>query len=251
MPKVTEKELTEGKLRCFIYGGTGVGKTHLAGTTLLVDEMCPVFYADFEDGVGSISDKLKANWSRVDLWTMESLDDMRQMSSIMKDPETKYKTVIIDSASAWWTLLMRENLINQGRESGMPQIQDYGVVSDTMLQLLRVTIQKRKLNLIITCGESAQKDEISGGLYREPAMVGQLVQKMPPLFDLVGYLDADLKAVKEGELKEAKRTLQTQPFSRIRAKSRLPKSFPAVLSDPTMAAIWNAWSHRFDNIKTQ
>ena len=181
---------------------------------------------------------------------MQSLDDMRQMSSVMKDPETKFKTVIIDSASAWWTLLMKENLAQQGRETGMPQIQDYGIVSDTMLQLLRVTIQKRKLNLIITCGESAQKDDLSGGLYREPAMVGQLVQKMPPLFDVVGYLDADLKAVKEGELKEAKRTLQTQPFSRVRAKSRLPKSFPAVLSDPDMAQIWNAWSHRFDTIKT-
>jgi len=251
MPRVTEKELTEGKLRCFIYGGTGVGKTVLAGSSVLVPDMCPIFYADFEDGVGSISAKLKAKWNSVELWTMQSLNDMREMATVMKSEDTKFKTVVIDSASAWWTLLMREHLAAQGRDSGMPQIQDYGVVSDTMLQLLRVAIQKRRLNLIITCGESAQKDEISGGLYREPAMVGQLVQKMPPLFDVVGYLDADIKASREGEIKEARRTLQVQPFSRVRAKSRLPDSFPSVLMDPDMGKIWNAWSHRFDNIKVQ
>lgn len=249
MPQLTQEDLSQGKLRCFVYGHTGVGKTRFCGSALEIPEMCPVLYCDFEDGRASIAGMLTKHWDNVAVWSMQSLEDMRMMARVLRSDEPEFRTVIIDSAPEWWSLLMTEHLEAQGLDQA--RIQDYGIVSDAILGVLRAAIRKHQLHLLVTCGEEVEKDEMTGGLYRRPGMTGQLAEKLPRLFDIVGYMEGDIKATKDGDVRTDTRTMQVQPFSRTRAKSRLPDGFPVIVPEPTMHIFWDAWVHRFDTIDKQ
>jgi hypothetical protein len=85
-------------INMLIYGEPGIGKTRLAGSSIMVPEMCPVLLLDFEGGTLSLAGDYKA----VEVWP----DPEGEKRPTWKDVDTlygtlynknPYKTIILDS----------------------------------------------------------------------------------------------------------------------------------------------------------
>lgn len=243
MPKLTLEDIDSGKLRCLFYGPVGTGKTTLCTSALLVPEMCPVLYMDVEGGIDSVKTVFKDHWDKVEVWSMVGEKDVRAMEVAMFSPKTPFRTVVLDSLTEFHSILMDVALDDANRSGGTPQIQDYGTVSNRMLKFFRRVRKKKecKVHFLATASESFTEDQMSNALHTEPDIVGQLTQRVPRFFHIVGHLTARIVASKGGDIKKDVRSMQVQPFSRIRAKDRAPKGrLGAVVSDPTMQKLWNA-----------
>ncbi len=241
MPRLTLKDLETGNMSCIIYGPTGAGKTTLCASALLVSEMCPILYMDVEGGIASVKELFKEHWDSMQVWSMDGEDDVEVMEVGMFSPKTPFKTVVIDSLTEFHAVLMEIALLDAHRGGSTPQIQDYGTVSARMLSFLRRVRKESRVHFLTTASESFTEDQMSNALHTEPDIVGQLTQRVPRFFDLVGHITARITAAKDGGVKKDVRSLQVQPFGRIRAKTRTRKGLlGAVVTDPVMQTIWDA-----------
>jgi hypothetical protein len=122
--------------------------------------------------------------------------------------------------------------------NNMPQLQDYGGASATMLGFLRNLRKNAVVHFLTTAGQAMVKDEAIGALHMSPDIVGKLSYRVPRFFHIVGHLTATLRASREGEVSKEIRRLQVQPFGKVRAKDRSGK-LGAILLEPTMQKIYD------------
>lgn len=239
MPVVKVEDLASGPIRILVYGPTGAGKTYFCGTALEVDELCPILYVDFEAGIASIRHMLLRHRDRAAILHVSNMKDIDVVSSASLG-KTKAKTIILDSLSEMHAFLLSDVMTRAGRPNGPPQQQDFGDVHNAMLMFMRRAKEANAVNLICTAGEAVTENEMTGLLRIQPDVVGKLAWRLPRFFDILGYLDTQGR--KRGKTVEIIRTLQTQPFNRIRAKSRISLDvIPPVLLDPTMQRVYDGF----------
>lgn len=224
------------KIKLLVHGETGTGKTYLAGTAAQVDEMCPVLYFDFEQGIMTLANIPEAlDEERLVPWDVSDSKDLLMVEKNLESPPENAKTVVLDSMTEMYGLMMRIYLADQGRANTPPQIQDYNFVHHRMMQVLR-TIKALDCHIIATAGTEMNKDEMSGEIHQEPDVTGKMNHRVGRYFDIVGYLSVRVSR-QRGDAKIT-RTLQVVPYGRVRAKDRSGQ-LGIDLAEPTMERIYS------------
>lgn len=211
-------------VKALLFSPAGHGKTHFLGTAMDDERTSPMLLLDFEGGDETLSGL------DIDVAPIRDWDDYNEAYEVMSDPDTKYRSMGIDSISEThiWGLLSRisekgdtrkdPDLIEQG---------DYGVVSTQMRRLLR---EFRDLPLHVFYTASAKEIEERGvGKVKVPAMAGQMSDEVVHLMSVVGYL---AKGEEDGE------TVRSLLFNEqgYRTKIRMPWGMeaPDYLDNPTI-----------------
>ena len=239
MPRITRELLRATKSMILVYGGLGVGKTYFCGGALDYEELRPVFYVDTETGYRSIRSRIEEHYDDVEVWSLNSLNEMTHVLPVLFK-KSRFKTVVFDSLTEYYALLMAAHMVVTKRdEDSTPTQQDYGIVGNRMMKLIRNIRKLGVTNFVATASAEVREDEMQGTTLITPDIVGKLSRRVPKLFDVVGYLDSELRASSTGEMRRAKRTLQVQPYGRIAAKDRTG-SLGMVLNDPTLIEVHRA-----------
>lgn len=78
-------------INMIIYGDTGVGKTHLAGSAADSTALAPVLMIDVEGGTLTLAGK------QIDVFRPTNWGDVQEAYNVLRSEDHPYKTVIIDS----------------------------------------------------------------------------------------------------------------------------------------------------------
>jgi len=239
MPIMKLDDIVTTTLRFLVYGPPGAGKTYLMGSALDVPEMCPILWFECDSGLLSIKNRLQEHWDRIKILKLETRQDIEMIRSVVQARPAKAKTLVIDSLTELHALVLSARLETQGRGGQTPQIQDYGSVSSFILDTLRALTRRDDMNLLVVCGERYQTDESTGALHIVPDATGQLCQRIPRYFHIVGYLTADVKSDSKGNVKTLSHVMRVQPYGRVYAKDRTPDSpFGTAVADPTIEMLY-------------
>lgn len=210
-----------------VYGDSGVGKTVLAGSASMVEEMCPVLLLDVEGGTMS----LKNTYPDVDVVRIESWRDMQSVYDPLYDRELPYRTVILDSLTEMQKLsmntIMRELLNNDpSRDPDVPGMREWGKSTEQIRRLVR-GFRDLPTNTIVTALAKQDKDQRTGLTKIQPSLPGKLAAEIPGFLDIVAYYYIKVRN------DDIKRLLLTQPTETQVAKDRTGQ-LPMVVEEPTM-----------------
>lgn len=202
-------------LTMLVFGASGAGKTHLAGTLDDIPELHPVLYLHREGGVRTIR--------HVEHFEVEEVTSTAVVEAVrlaLREDPNRWGVVVMDSLSGLYDLLLEE-LVRKGclerpsHDKLVPELRDYLKAKIIMSRYARV-LTKLPCHFIATCLEHTTRDELSGMIRTLPALAGKLEHELGKYFDIVGYLSVQ---VGEGE-DERERVLMLEGTRRIQAKNR-------------------------------
>lgn len=224
-----------GWVNLLVYGEPGVGKTRLAGSSVLVPEMCPVLLMDFEGGTLSLAGDMRD----VDVIRPTTPQEIDNLYGNLYD-NCPYKTVVVDSLSELQKILMQGVMRevvkkDSDRDPDVPGIREWGKNGAQVRAFVRA-FRDLPCNTIFTALAEESKDERSGINKVRPALPGKLKAEVAGYVDIVLYMysrDTQIPGSKEREIKSL---VLTQGTERQVAKDR-SGSLPLVIESPTMANI--------------
>lgn len=243
LSKARELEDTPLFLKMLIYGESGAGKTRLAASSHVVDELSPVLLVDAEAGVASVVNVypgikvLSLSEAKAAFWR-ENPDDSFDYAGWLEElvdeleEDTTYKTVIIDSLSEVQNALIVSHLVNEAAQDStkdvdLPSQRDFLKVSN-LLRALVCRFRDLQKNIIFTCLEREGSGRDDSRLV--PALMPSLASTVPAYMDVVGRL---CTVPTEGGLE---RRLYTSLTPRYIAKDRRGV-LPPTITNPTMEEI--------------
>jgi hypothetical protein len=214
-----------------LYGDSGVGKTHLAGTSYFVPEMSPVIMLDFEGGELTLQ-HVAPDVERVRIETAKQLDDIYYDLS---RGNTGFKTGLFDSSTEYQKFDMyqiMEKVVKESpeRDIEVPSIREWGIGGEHVRKVFRY-FRDLPMNTIFTALMKTDYDKKKGVTYYMPDLPGKLAKQVPAFLDFVGFM-----YVKEVDGSLAHLVL-TQKTEDTIAKDRSGK-LPQVLINPTMADLY-------------
>ena len=172
MQVINTKDLKRNlTINVIIYGAPGIGKTTFCATApkpLIID---------LEGGSLSIADR------NVDLVQVTNINDVQE--SVNFALKNGYKTIVFDSLTRYAEVLMDDILAKNNKITA--QIQHWGELVTRIKKMMWV-LQAQNINTIFTCLEK-ETDE-GDQLIKRPSLNGQLVQAIPAIVDVTGYLYA-------------------------------------------------------------
>jgi phage nucleotide-binding protein len=210
-----------------IYGESGVGKTWLAGSAAVVEEMSPVLIIDIEGGTLT----LRNTFPQVERVRVKSYEDMAQVYQELATGTTKYKTVVLDSLTeiqkfSMYTIMRDVLEKDEDRDPDVPGMREWGKNIEQIRRLVRL-FRDLPMNVIFTALAVIDKNPKSGLLMARPSLSGKLSHEVAGFVDIVGYYY--MKEV-EGEL--ARLLLTTKTETEV-AKDRTGR-LDNVIVNPTM-----------------
>lgn len=222
-------------LNMLIYGGSGVGKTLLAGTAAMVEEMAPIIVIDAEEG----SFTLNALAEYTDRIQVVPMRDWKRMQAVYNDlyaGKHPFKTTVIDSGTEVQQLAMNDVLGADGKvlDIGItPEFRDWYKNTEQIRRMIRA-FRDLPMHTIVTALEMDYQDPRTKVQMKRPAFSNKLSQQIPAFFDTVFYL-----YVKEVSGNEPnKRLCLTDKTDRVVAKCRA-QGIPQVIENPTMPVIYD------------
>lgn len=222
-------------MKVLIYGDSGSGKTHLAGTADDCEALKPVLYCDADIGILTLRNRKDLAYKK-----LETLDDAFTILRMIRLEPDRYKTVVLDGLMSMYTRVMADRLRQAqdkpGHDPYVPQMQDWLHCQFRMRALL-AAFRDQPINFIATtCATRPQVGEEEGAVSTVPDLPGKLADQVGQMFDLVGYLYTRSVG------RDIKRMLQIQPFKRTVAKNRSPfaRQMGPILEEPTMVSIYQA-----------
>jgi hypothetical protein len=235
---------TRSNINLLIYGKPGAGKTFLASTADYVPEMRPVLYLNVEGGdmtlrhsapeIRKIPEEGSLTWPQ-----LQTIYDLlaRQCYNGPEPGEFVPRTVILDTLTECQKMnmsqIMAELMMDQpekGWDPDIPQIKQWG----KNIEQIRKWVRKYRdlpLNVIMTCHEQIDKDNMTGQQLHKPQLSGKLSNEVAGFFDIVAYL-----YVKQEEGKPVRKLL-TGSWEGYVAKDR-SGNLPEIMVNPNMGEIY-------------
>ena len=233
--KTITQESTE-RICCLVIGRYGMGKTCLIRTVLgqsfidgewvqkqeTVDKVCVL---SAESGLLGLRDLIKNGL--IEGFEIGSLADFKeayQLLSNTPEMQERYQWIFIDSLSEIsqrCDAVMREKYPDAAKT--FKRWDDY---SDTMINTIKKFRDLKQYNVVFTCLETIEKDEI-GRRFFAPDVIGRgLKERLPSFFDEVFYLTST-----KDEEGKPQRIIYTQPINEYPAKDRSGKLDPIIWPD--------------------
>lgn len=204
-----------GKIDILVYGGSGTGKTHFAGTFNKAGE---VFFFDFDGGMRTLR-----GWDNISFITItETLprptgwsEFSRLLPQVEKDViEGKYNTVVIDSLTTLGDAALNSVMHQNNKVGQQPTFPEWG----EQMRRIKMTVDRVltwRCNVILTAHEEFNKDEVTGKVWCLPMVTGKLSNRIGINFDEVYHLSV------EGTKDKTEYSMLTRADRYYTAKSRL------------------------------
>jgi hypothetical protein len=215
---------TSNRFIALINGQRGIGKTSLL-RSLPPDE--PVFVVSAEAGLLCVRDLVESR--QVQGVEVASFTDLAEVYSFLTSPAAAgYKWVFIDSLTEIAARCVEAMKAKYPAKSEVFNL--WGEYSDKMTQLVKAYRDLAAFNVVFTCLDSCEKDEMNRR-FVGPAMPGtSLKERLPSWFDLVLFM----VSLPGADGKE-QRAFITQPWERYPAKDRSGKL--ALVESPHLGEI--------------
>lgn len=218
-------------MNILVFGSSGAGKSHLAGTATQVPEMCPVIYLDVEDGSMTIKqnfDQSKVEVRRIDKWK----DIAKNVRKIRTGEH--FRTVVLDNATEAQNFDFADMLgedLDSIDDDSQPERGDYNVSLNHMTKMAR-SLRRSKLHVIVTAWEREEVDEKGNPSKISVQLSKALSKQFPGHFDSVFYLYTDRRGGKN------RRLLLTENGNLAQARTRV-RGMPEKIEEPTMQEIFD------------
>lgn len=189
MSKTLDQILNNDPIRLLLWSQSGGGKTTLAALMAQYEELRPLYFMDFDLRIASLQAILPK-----ECWPFISSDPYRDnkiqgeaflMGQAMIDQlEPKgFKTVVVDSFSFAMQAIMNRVLAIDGKPAtSIPQLQNYNAQKSLAVDFISRLCAKN-INVVVTCHEDTDKDEVTGRLFKSLDLTGKLAGKMPGYFN--------------------------------------------------------------------
>lgn len=235
-PPTTKPADSVQHLNMLVYGGTGVGKTHLVGTMAKDPAFGKILMLCPDPGTLTLAFDEDAN-RQIEIAKVSSVSDFDAWYEYLKveNPKTnEFQTLVIDGFTDVGELALREALDDahdkdSNRDPNLPEIADW---NKTGIQTRRIVRWFRDLPMMFV-GTALAKEvtDVNGAIYITPSLPGKLAAELGAYVDIIGYLYADVEGPKED--RKVVRKLRTERTDKIQAKDRT-RRLPSVISNPTM-----------------
>lgn len=196
------------KLFALIYGQSGSGKTHLAATYCWMHPDDPVFLIDCDQGTETLEAKefvkTTPNLYVIGLDAFKDLDQLYELCEkntiaewVKAIPELEglkkpFRCGIFDTWTEMQWLFMQELRKRVGRQGkGLDfrqniEIQHWQQMTDLNHKAV-MAFKDLPMEFIFNAQQGTNKDELTGQVFKGPAIHGKLVSEMPGWFNTVIY----------------------------------------------------------------
>lgn len=218
------------KAKVLIFAPAGAGKTTFLGTAEEDERTSPMLFLDFEGGHESLAGL------DIDVAEIRAWEDYNEAFEVLADPDTKYKSVGIDTLSETHIFALLNRLDDKAAERKEPDLieqGDYGIASTQMRRFMR---EFRDLPMHVFFSAHSKEVEMTRvGKVTVPALSGQMAEEAVNLVSVAGYL-AQAPGEEEGQVD---RILLMQNYPKFRTKARMPWGKPPVdeLENPTVTSL--------------
>jgi hypothetical protein len=224
-------------INIMLYGDSGVGKTHLAGSADEVPDLRPVLMIDFEGG----TETLVRTYPDVQQVRVTTWKEMQSVYDELHRGKHGFSTVILDSLTEIQKFNMysvMEELI-QNRpdlDPDVPGMREWGKNLEQMRKFVR-GFRDLPMNTIFTGLKKEDKNDKTGMVTTLPSLSGKLAGEVAAFLDIVGFYY--VKRIGSGEDAEDKRLLLFNKTETVVAKDRTGR-LPMVMESPSMQSIFDA-----------
>jgi len=242
---------SEHHINAIFYGGTGVGKTHLAGSAADYAPMSPVLLIDVEGGSLTLAGK------KIDVFRPSGWKDVQDVYNHLRSEDHKYKTVIVDSLTEVQRKLSLGSIMGELESDGAgyddlsrsvaPDRQDWLRTGEQMRKFIRAfrdlawqARQQRRVHVIMTALEKLDDKQ----RLVTPEMPGKLGSGAGAFVDILGRLSVVPTEDDEGNVRE-RRHLLVSSHEDARGIRYLAKNRGGRLGiqvwEPTVEKVFGVW----------
>jgi hypothetical protein len=209
-----------------VYGRHRVGKSSLVAQCAEIEGMYPIAWIATEDGTGAFAGQYPEG--RIDVIHAKDTATVIRTVDALVDHETKYKTVVIDTAGQF------QEIIKRDYKTANPDTKNAYEVWDKVaggLYYVTDALHNSQYNFFLIAHTAKEKDDVLGQIMLSPHFLGKKsVVEIPKIPDTIMYLEKS-----EDEEGNGIRVLHLTASGRIDAGSRYEHKLPDRMIDPKMS----------------
>jgi hypothetical protein len=221
-------------LKMMLFGDPGTGKTTIAASAHLIEEMKPVLFIDVDGGTVSLfRDRYDGAYDDLDIRDIRSrVSDsdsvLARLEALFDEAQTdNHKTIVLDTLSELNRIGMHyiseQNLgFKAVRDPKRITIPMYGASLQQTATLVRMfcALDHLGANVIMTANVRRKSDETSGEEVVAPGVIGQQWREVVAAFDEVFYLYTKAAVSVSDPMKGVQYKAITQPYESLKTKNR-------------------------------